>query len=352
MKLRSHLLLANGASIALILVSVSIIYRRMLLSWDGYLLVVSATIGAAAVSLLVHALLTRPLAKGLEVLTAETRRVANGDFNGVVPCIGPREFRQLAAQFNQMADRLHRMFKQLRASETARSELIANVSHDLRTPMASIQAFVEALQDDVVRDPASFERYLHTIRHETKRLGVLIDDLFELSRLEAGDRRMNRQRVAVDTLLLEALESQYLLLREKRVAIDVRIPDRAGAVWIDPFDIKRALVNLLQNALRYAPEGSTVRLEAAASEDEGWMALSIADEGPGLPEADKERVFERFYRADPSRGRSGGEGAGLGLAIVKSIAHRHGGVVGVESEPGKGSRFWLTVPRTESDRNR
>ena len=120
-----------------------------------------------------------------------------------VPRIGPQEFQQLAAQFNQMSVKLRDIFDQLRSSEEARSELIANVSHDLRTPMASIQAFVEALQDDVIQDRGTFDRYLQTIRLETRRLSELISDLFELSRLDADARELRQQNNAVDSLLLE-----------------------------------------------------------------------------------------------------------------------------------------------------
>ena len=145
LRFRTYLLLLNGISIAIILASVSVIYRYMLLSWNEYRMIIEITIGAAAVSLIVHAILARPLTRWIQVFASDTQRIANGDFNIAVPRIGPQEFQQLSDQFNQMSGRLRTMFDKLRASEEARSELIANVSHDLRTPMASIQSFVEAL---------------------------------------------------------------------------------------------------------------------------------------------------------------------------------------------------------------
>ncbi|TBL70906.1 sensor histidine kinase [Paenibacillus thalictri] len=344
LSLRAYLLLLNGLSIAMILVSVSIIYRYMLLSLNEYLLIMCITIGAAIVSLLVHALLTRPLVRWIRVLDSETRRVASGDFNSDVPRIGPQEFQRLAAQFNQMSSTLRELFDRLRASEEARSELIANVSHDLRTPMASIQSFVEALQDHVIQDPETFDRYLHTIRLETLRLSGLIDDLFQLSRLDAGAAELKPQAAAVDSLIVEVLQSHYLQLTAKQLEVDVRMPDRFGAVWVDAFEMKRALGNLLQNAIRFSPAASVIVFEAREY-DSDCIELSFTDQGPGIAEKDRDRIFERFYRADPSRGREGGEGAGLGLAIVQSIVQRHGGEVGVQSREGSGSRFWITVPR-------
>ncbi|MFD1776952.1 sensor histidine kinase [Paenibacillus rhizophilus] len=343
--LRSYLLLLNGVSIAVILVSVSVTYRYMLLSWNEYVLITCITVGAGFVSLLVHALLTRPLARWIRVLAGETQRVASGDFNTDVPRIGPLEFQRLAAQFNQMSGTLRELFDRLHASEEARSELIANVSHDLRTPMASIQSFVEALQDDVIQDRETFDRYLQTIRLETRRLNGLIDDLFELSRLDAGALELRQQPAAVDSLIVEVLQSYYLHLSEKQIEVDVRLPEDLGPVWIDAFEIKRALGNLLQNAIRFSPASGAIVIEARECAD-AYVELSVTDQGPGIAEPYQDRVFERFYRTDPSRGREGGGGAGLGLAIVKSIVQRHGGEVGVQSREGKGSRFWLTVPQT------
>ncbi|REE88552.1 two-component system sensor histidine kinase SaeS [Paenibacillus taihuensis] len=340
---RSYLMLLNGISILIILVSVFIIYRYMLLSWNEYRIITSITIGAAIISLGVHALLIHPLAKWLRVLSDDTERVAQGDFNIDVPQIGPREFQQLAGQFNRMSSRLRNMFEKLRASEEARSELIANVSHDLRTPMASIQSFVEALQDDVIQDQATFERYLQTIRLETQRLDALIEDLFQLSRLDSGVIELRQQSIAVDSLILEVLQSHFMLLTEKRIEVKVQVPDDIGRIWVDDFEMKRALGNLLQNAIRYSPHSSTIVFEAS-KRSSNFVELSLKDQGPGIAEQELERVFDRFYRSDPSRGREGGGGAGLGLAIVQSIVRRHGGELGVESRLGEGSRFWLTLP--------
>ncbi|QHW31123.1 HAMP domain-containing histidine kinase [Paenibacillus rhizovicinus] len=319
-----------------------VIYRYMLLSWNEYRIITCITIGAAAISFVVHFLLTRPLAQWLRVLATGTERVASGDFNIDVPQIGPQEFQQLADQFNQMSGRLRDMFEKLRVSEEARSELVANVSHDLRTPMASIQSFVEALQDDVIQDQETFNRYLQTIRLETRKLNGLIEDLFQLSRLHAGAIELHQHTVAVDSLFVEVLHSHYMLLRETGLEVEVRVPDDIGSIWIDEFEIKRALGNLLQNAIQYAPVASTILFEARPSTGD-FVELSLRDEGPGIDENDLKRVFDRFYRSDPSRGREGG-GAGLGLAIVQSIVERHGGKVGVDSRIGEGSRFWFTVP--------
>jgi len=342
MKLRFYLFMLNGVSIAVILVSVTIIYRYMLLTWNEFMLITGVTIGAAVVSLVVHALMTRPLVRWVQLIASETARVAEGDFDGEVPRIGPQEFQMLATQFNQMSTKLRDLFDRLRASEQARSELIANVSHDLRTPMASIQSFVEALQDDVIQDRQTFERYLQTIRLETKRLSGLIDDLFRMSRLEAGEYEFHQQAEQVDSLIVETLQSHFLQLNEKRIRVDVQLPGDLPPVWVDPFEIKRVLSNLLQNAVRYSPDGGTIIIKTYVTPS-SYVELSVQDEGPGIEEMQQRRIFERFYREDKSRNRKSG-GAGLGLAIAKSIVERHRGMIGVQSKEGEGSRFWFTMP--------
>ena len=172
----------------------------------------------------------------------------------------------------------------------------------------------------------------------------LIEDLFRLSRLDAGEIELKRQSIAVDSLFVEVLQSHYMVLNEKNIAVEVRLPEDIGIVWIDDLEIKRAIGNLFQNAMRYAPYASTIVLEAKACADD-FVEIAIIDQGPGIAEVELNRVFDRFYRIDPSRGREDGGGSGLGLAIVQSIVRRHGGEVGVQSRLGEGSRFWLTVPK-------
>ncbi|MCD1259944.1 HAMP domain-containing protein [Paenibacillus athensensis] len=342
MKLRVYLLTAGAVSTGIILLALLISYRYMLLSWKQTALLGSVTLVAALASLLVHRLLTRPLERSIEAIAAETAHIARGHFGGSVPLAGPAEFQMLAGQFNAMTARLKTSFEQLKAGEAARRELVANVSHDLRTPMASILAFVEALEDDVIEDKAVFERYLRTIRLETGRLNGLIEELFRLSQLEAGSGPVEQERYDVDRLLLDGLQSLAIQLEDKDLQIDMQVPEVLPPVAIVPDEIKRVFSNLLQNAIRYAPVGSSVTIAAELLPD-GFVRLSVEDRGPGLGAEDQERVFERFYRADPSRNRESG-GAGLGLAIAKSIVELHGGQIGVRSRLGAGSCFWFTVP--------
>lgn len=342
MKLRTNLLLANLTGIGVLLVCLFVSYSKMLLSIEQFYWLSSVTAGIGLLSFILQHLLTRPLEKSIARITQQTKKIAEGDFDTEVPSIGPLEFKVLARQFNEMSSNLKESFDNLYNSESARRELIANVSHDLRTPLASIQSFVEALEDEIIKDEETFRRYLHTIRVETKRLGGLIHDLFELSSMEAHGEMFDPLPYHLDEILISTLESFSLHLEEKQLKVEIEMPNRLPAANLMPAQIKRVLSNLLQNAIQYSPIGGKIVLSADRL-NESFLNISIADEGEGIETEETSRIFERFYRVDKSRSKSSG-GAGLGLAIAKSIVQLHGGEIGVRSSKGAGSCFWFTLP--------
>ncbi|WP_373233076.1 ATP-binding protein [Cohnella sp.] len=341
MKLRTYLVLSSLTGIGVLLICLFVSYSKMLLSIEQFYWLSGITTGVGLLSFILQYLLTKPLEKSIARISQQTVRIASGDFHTEVPLIGPQEFKLLAEQFNVMSRKLKESFDHLHHSESARRELIANVSHDLRTPLASIQSFVEALEDDVIKDKETFQRYLNTIRLETKRLGGLIHDLFELSSLEAKGVNFEPQPCHVDELLIGTLESFSLHLAEKKLVVEIDLPDKLPAAVIMPAQIKRVLSNLLQNAIQYSPEKGKIGLSAA--ETGRYLRISIMDEGQGIEASETSRIFERFYRIDKSRSKNNG-GAGLGLAIAQSIVQLHGGEIGVHSAKGAGSCFWFTLP--------
>lgn len=341
MKLRTYLLLSSLTGIGVLLICLFVSYSKMLLSIEQLYWLSSVTAGVGLLSFILQYLLTRPVEKSIARITQQTIRIAEGDFHTEVPLIGPQEFKLLARQFNEMSCKLKESFDHLHHSEAARRELIANVSHDLRTPLASIQSFVEALEDDVIKDEETFQRYLNTIRLETMRLGGLIQDLFELSSLEANGDMFDPVPSHADELLISTLESFSFHLAEKRLKVEIELPDKLPAALMMPAQMKRVLSNLLQNAIQYSPVEGSIILSAA--EKGRFIRISVSDEGQGIEEAEASRIFERFYRVDKSRSKNNG-GAGLGLAIAQSIVQLHGGEIGVSSTMGEGSCFWFTIP--------
>jgi len=227
----------------------------------------------------------------------------------------------------------------LKRADQIRRDFVANVSHELRTPLTAIRGYVEALSEDDT-NPEDRRRFLEIIGRQTLRMERLVKDLLRLARLDAGQETLDV--VACDTRLLvqgvvDDLESAA---EERRQRVEVTIAPEAAVVRADPAKLHDALRNLVANAITYSPEQSTIRVEAAPID--GRTTMSVSDEGPGIPEDDLSRVFERFYRVDKSRARDPG-GTGLGLAIVKHLVELHGGAVRVENREGGGAKFTIAL---------
>jgi two-component system phosphate regulon sensor histidine kinase PhoR len=231
----------------------------------------------------------------------------------------------------------------LRRLENVRKDFVANVSHELKTPITSIKGFVETLQGGAMKNPAEAERFLEIIARQADRLHAIIEDLLNLSRIErdaeAGDIALENAR------LKPVLQAAIQVCEVQAVAKEIRLElecDPALMVPISPPLLEQALVNLIDNAVKYSPNGSAVRVGARQTGDE--TLLEVQDWGAGIEEKHQARLFERFYRVDKARSRKLG-GTGLGLAIVKHIAQAHGGQATVQSEVGRGSTFTLHLPK-------
>jgi two-component system OmpR family sensor kinase/two-component system sensor histidine kinase BaeS len=285
---------------------------------------------AAALGLAVSRALTRPLAE----LTRGARAFAARNWAHRVRPNGPQEIAELAGAFNDMAESLQR-------EETLRRDMVADIAHELRTPVAVIQGNLRAMLDGVY----PLERSeIATIHDETLLLNRLIDDLRELALMEAGQLTLNMQTVDVAAGARAAVE-RFAPLADAR-GITLEAVSAASAVYAraDPDRLAQILRNLLSNALRYTPAGGRVTLAVARTNER--IEVSVSDTGPGMTAEEAARVFDRFYRGDRSRARESG-GSGLGLAIARSLAQAMGGQTGVESAPGRGSRFWFTLPAVE-----
>jgi len=228
-----------------------------------------------------------------------------------------------------------------RRLEHIRRDFVANASHELRTPLTSIRGFVEALEDGAVAEPEKAQRFLGKVRTHADRMAALVDDLLELSRLESGDRAPEWEETLPAEVAEDVVASFSGLATRKDISL--RREDRgAPAVVTDPERLRRVLENLVDNAVKYTPDGGGVAVTTSAGPD-GSARVEVADDGPGIAPEHQARIFERFYRVDKARSRELG-GTGLGLSIVRHLAEGMGASVSVESEPGKGSKFTLTLP--------
>lgn len=240
---------------------------------------------------------------------------------------------------------LHDVTRQ-KALERVRQEFVANVSHELRTPLAVIKGYVETLVDDhETMDEKDRLHFLKTAQRHTERLNSLLDDLLTLSRLESANPGLKRESIELRPLIETVLEDFKSRPNAESHHLKCIIDEAITTVVVDPLKISQVLNNLIENALKYTMAGSTIEISARFQQTE--IQIRVSDDGPGIPAADLPHIFERFYRVEKGRSREKG-GTGLGLSIVKHIVQLHGGQVSVESQPGQGACFVLSLPTSSS----
>lgn len=304
---------------------------------------------SAVISLFFAALLSQSMVSRLRDLLVVARRVASGDLGVRARDASPDEIGRLATELNSMVAQLEHATRERERLESSRRTLVASVSHDLRTPLASMRALVEALNDGVVSDPETVSRYLRTIQNETLHLTTLIDDLFELSQIDAGALKLRIEPASLADLLSDALESMSAHAERKGIQVQSYVEGELPRVSLDAPRMQRVLYNLLQNAIRHTPADGVITLTLRGQPDR--VELTVADTGEGIRHADLPHIFDRFYRGEPSRTRdsnSAAPGAGLGLAIAKGIVEAHGGSISASSEPGEGAVFKVVLPASAS----
>lgn len=298
---------------------------------------------AFAVSVLLSFFIARGLTRPLSDIAAVARQLAGGSFERRIPAASNDEVGVLATTLNQMADQLDHDITALRKLETVRKDFVANVSHELRTPLTSIKGYVEALLEGAKDHPEEATRFLHIILKQSDRLNLILEDLLQLSQIESGRVQFRQDPVDLRGVVDRTLASIKPLAEKKQQTLSVAIPQDAPPVIGDEDRLVQVLTNLLDNAVKYSPEGGTIDVTTRPVRGEAMIELTVADSGIGIPEADRPRVFERFYRVDKARSREMG-GTGLGLAIVKHIVEGHGGQVWVEGNEPTGSRFIIRLP--------
>jgi two-component system, OmpR family, sensor histidine kinase SaeS len=322
-------------AVGLVLVSVLAGTALMVVSRRDAELVAVMLLFSLIVALRVASLLSGHAAAQITRLGEGLRRLAAGRGAEPLPETGPRELEELAIAANAMA-------RDLTASDRARRELVAAVSHDLRTPIASLSLLVDAVADGVVTAPDEVAEYRHRMRVHLAHLRELVDDLFELARLDAGeDVAWLRVPVAVAELVEETTEAFRPAAEERRVTLTGTVGAGLPAVSASPERLQRVLFNLLENGVAHAPAGGAVTLSAAR--DDGEVRFEVADTGSGIAAADAARIFDRFYRGGADASRPAG-GAGLGLAIARAIVEAHGGRIWVVNPGEPGARLAFTVP--------
>jgi signal transduction histidine kinase len=338
-----RLALLGGYALAALLtfLNVWLTARLMFASDHDLQLATVLLIFAAGIAMLLGYFLSSAITRRIEALKAAADRLAEGDLSARAPVEGRDEVAALADRFNHMAERLQEADRQQRELETLRRDLVAWASHDLQTPLAAIRVQIEALADGMVEDPATIQRYLRTTQRQVNELSELIADLFQMAQLDAGGLVIQPAPCSLSDLVSDTLESFSALARERGVTLS-----GSAGQGIDPADLDaprmgRVLANLVGNALQHTPAGGGVVVSAWRADGALW--IEVADTGEGIQADDLPHIFDRFYRGEKSRSRDTG-GSGLGLAIAQGIVQAHGGEITVDSQPGAGTTFRISLP--------
>ena len=289
---------------------------------------------AIGIALLLTFVLSRRMTSPIEVLAKAARRLGQGDLSQRVRLQGESEVTALAEAFNSMA-------ADLEYAEQLRRNMVADVAHELRTPLSNIQGYLEAIRDGVVEPDAAAIR---SLSEETYLLSRLVNELQELSLAEAGELKLVYQAEDITNLVKQAVTPWQPQLTAGEISLSLELLDNLPLVTIDWQRVNEVLHNLLKNAVAHTPKGGAINVAAGAKGK--WVEVSVSDTGEGIPAEDLPHIFERFYRVDKSRARATG-GSGLGLTIAKRLIEAHGGTIAVQSKLGEGSRFSFTLPVAE-----
>jgi signal transduction histidine kinase len=332
-RLRWTLMGGYALSGLLVFLNVWTIARLMFASEHDLLLATVLLVFATGIAMSLGYFLSAALTDRICVLENAAQAIAQGNLDARVPVSGQDEMARLGVAFNAMAAQLQAAERKQKEVDTLRRDLIAWIGHDLRTPLTSIRAVLEALADGVVEDPATADRYLRTAQQDVRSLSQLIDDLFEMAQMDAGGLRLERRPNAIADLVSDTIESFSAVTARQGVGLAGKVEAGTDPVVMDAQQIGRVLSNLVGNALRHTPSGGSIEIRARRAG--GEVRVEVADSGEGIQAEDLPFVFDRFYRGEKSRNRATG-GAGLGLAIARGIVEAHGGRIRVESEPGRG----------------
>lgn len=335
--IRVKLALLPLLTAGVIALDVLLLARLMFITVEDGRLLLLFLVFATLVALGISVSLGSSLSARIRAIEHGARRLAAGEYDVRLKderADGPDEITHLADWFNHMAAAVQDSFARQQSAEDERRQIVASLSHDLRTPLTSIRAMIEAIDDGVVTDLETVRRYQRTVRAEMGHLSGLLDDLFELSRLESGTLSLNRERMSLEDLLSDALEGAHTFAEHSSIHLEGRVDGALPLVSVDARQLHRVLTNLLQNALRHTAPGGSVLLRAKPEpgSNKGYVLVQVLDTGEGIPPHDLPHVFAPTYRGEASRRRTSAEtesfagaGAGLGLAIARSIVEAHGG---------------------------
>ncbi len=342
--LRWTLLAIVLITITLVFVNVWVTAELMFISEHDLVLTIALLLFAGLTAVAFGLYVAQTITERIARLVSATDSFAAGQLEDRLAVDGQDELANLARTFNAMVDSLEEAEAQRRMLEEARRTLIAGVSHDLRTPLTSMQVMLEAMTDGVVSDPAKVQEYMRRSLAELRHLGQLIDDLFDLAKLDAGQLEIRFDPSSLSDLISDVVSSMKPQATQKQVTLTGSVTPDVDPVEMAPDKIQRVLVNLLGNALRYTPPEGMITIDACRETDQ--VRVSVHNTGSMIAPEHVPHIFGTFYRGEPSRARDddGYRGTGLGLAIARGFVEAHQGRIWVESAPEHGTTFSFSLP--------
>lgn len=335
-------------TIVLILVNVWVTAQLMFINDHDFVLTLALLLFAGLTALIFGLFIATTITARIAALSEAASQLAEGNLETRLTVSGNDELAQLAETFNWMVERLQKIDQQKRMVEQTRRVLIAGVSHDLRTPLTSIRVMIEAIADGVVSDPDTVSRYMASSLSELQHLGRLIDDLFELAKLDAGQLDLQLDQSSLGDLVSDVMSTMTVQANQREVTLQGSVSPDADVVTMAPDKIQRVLYNLLDNALRYTPPKGVVSIQASRKGTD--VQIGVHNTGSTIDPAHIPHIFDSFYRAESARARDEGghRGTGLGLAIARGFVEAHRGKIWVESTPEQGTTFSFTIPSLKS----
>lgn len=317
--------------------------KQVVLNLNAHIfsLILEALLVGFVFSIAVSLIVSKTLLSPIQGMTKAAEAMADGDFTRKIGVESGDEIGILAQTFNDMASQIESMLEELKKAENLRREFVANVSHELRTPLTSIRTYAETIYEDNDIPKDTEEEFLRVIINESDRMTKIVQDLLDLSRFDSGNRKLNIEEFSIERSVRDVYTAVALEAKKRDHVLNLELEWKMPMIKGDRPRIEQVLMNIVSNALKYTPDGG--RIDIFGTSLGTNIIIRIEDTGIGIPKADLERVFDRFYRVDKARSRESG-GTGLGLSIAKEIIAMHGGNISIESEPGKGTSVTVTLP--------
>lgn len=308
---------------------------------NALILILTQSIAFIVCASIISGIIARGILTPLDELHTATKKIMAGDLDYEIRYKKDNEMGRYCQAFDQLRVQLKESLEKQAALEHSRKELIASISHDLRTPLSSIKGYVEGLQDGIIHDKEKFNRYVTVIKNKTESLDNLIESLFQYSQLDINDQKEAFCIRDSKELLKSIINPIEIEFADQPLQLEVIKPFPSVRLYANENSVAQVFDNLISNAKRYVNQNGTITIETKVDGD--YLKISVTDNGTGISQEDLPHVFDQFYRAEKSRSRSFG-GAGLGLAICKKVIENHGGKIWAESTPGVGATFYFTLP--------